>query len=153
MHQSEGSLVVKRAPNTDGDLGWEVFWLRGLFLKIPASLLLWYATENLLHPSELLTLFNATLRCSGVDLSDHRYRPLFVPAQLRGKRMPKKPEIDWDIFWFREVLFLSLPVLAAVLTLGKGDHIHSARLAGLIGILLCLTMINLSWAWYRRAPR
>jgi hypothetical protein len=135
---------VKSAPNTDRDLGWEAFWLGGLFLKIPALLLLRHAAEN---------LFNETPHCSGADPSDRHYRSLFLSAQLRGRQMPRKPEIDWDIFWFREVLFLSLPVMATVLTLAKGDHIHGARLARLIAILLFLTMFNLTWAWFRRAPR
>jgi hypothetical protein len=58
-------------------------------------------------------------------------------------------KIDWDIFWFREVLFLSLPLLLAVLTLPRGDHIRAVRLGVLLVILLGLTLFNAVWAWFR----
>jgi len=57
---------------------------------------------------------------------------------------------DWTIFWFREVLFLGVPVLLAVFTLPRGDHIHTARLEVLLAILLGLTLLNVVWASVRK---
>jgi hypothetical protein len=61
----------------------------------------------------------------------------------------KDAGVDWTIFWFREVLFLSVPVLLAVFTLPRGDHIHTARLEVLLAILLGLTLLNVVWASVR----
>ena len=61
--------------------------------------------------------------------------------------------IEWDIFWFREVLFLGAPVLIAVFTLPRGDTIHTVRLAVLLLILLGLTLLNMIWASFHRLPR
>jgi hypothetical protein len=52
---------------------------------------------------------------------------------------------DWEIFWFREVLFLSLPWLIVVFTLRRGDYIHHVRLVLVLSIQLCLTILNILW--------
>ena len=52
----------------------------------------------------------------------------------------ERREIDRGIFWIREVLFLSAPVLFAVFTMPRGDSIHTVRLAALLAILLGLTL-------------
>ena len=53
--------------------------------------------------------------------------------------------IDWQIFWIREILFLSLPTLIAVSTVKPGEYIHHGRLAALLAVLLCLTVLNVFW--------
>lgn len=53
--------------------------------------------------------------------------------------------IEWEIFWFREVLFISMAMLIVVFTLPTGDHIHSARLAVLLTVLIGLTLVNVLW--------
>ena len=59
----------------------------------------------------------------------------------------KRKEFDWDIFWIREVLILGIPVLLIVFTIPRGDdHIHIAKLAMLLAILLGLTLLNVTWA-------
>lgn len=58
----------------------------------------------------------------------------------------KKRRIDWEMFWFREVLFLGVPVVLAVITLPRGDTIHTVRLAVLLATLLGLTLVNVIWA-------
>ena len=114
-------VQVRRAPNTDRDLSWEFFWLKGLFLSSSTSLLLMWLVES-------LSLIN-----------------------LRGKPMPKNRKIDWEAFWLWEMFFLALPAMSAVFMLPKRGHIHSARVALLIVIQLCLTMFNVYWAWFRPA--
>jgi hypothetical protein len=123
MWSGEGRIFVqvRRAPNTDRDLSWEFFWLKGFFLSSSASLFLMW-----LHGSPFL-------------------------INLRGKPVPKNRKIDWEVFWLREVLFLALPALSAVAVLPKGGHIHTARVALLIVIQLCLTMFNVYWARFRPA--
>lgn len=60
--------------------------------------------------------------------------------------MPKNwREIEWNIFWLREILFISLPILFAVFTLPRGDYIHPVRLAVLLAILFALTVVNVLW--------
>ena len=60
--------------------------------------------------------------------------------------MPKNwRKIEWDIFWFREILFISLPVLFAIFTLPRGDYLHPDRLAVLLAILFALTVANVLW--------
>ena len=53
---------------------------------------------------------------------------------------------DWQIFWLREVLFLSLPWLIVVFALHRGDYIHYVRAAVLLSVQLCLTILNILWA-------
>jgi hypothetical protein len=123
MWREEGRIFVqvRRAPNTDRDLSWEFFWLRGLFLSSSASLFLMWLVGS----------------------------PFLINP--RGKPMPKKRKIDWEVFWLWEVLFLALPALSAVFMLPKGGHIHSARVVLLIVVQLCLTMFNVYWARFRPA--
>ena len=52
---------------------------------------------------------------------------------------------DWQIFWLREVLFLSVPWLIAVFALPRGHYIDPARLEVLLSIQLCLTILNILW--------
>ena len=54
-------------------------------------------------------------------------------------------KIEWDLFWFREILFISLPVLFAIFTLPRGDYLHPNRLAVLLAILFALTVVNVLW--------
>ena len=64
----------------------------------------------------------------------------------------KRRTIDWDIFWIREVLFASTPVLLVVLMLPKAGYIHTRGLAILLVILLGLTLFNVIWALFHRLP-
>ena len=73
-----------------------------------------------------------------------------MPSSIyREAMLTTMRKIDWDIFWLREVLFLSVPVLLAVFTLPGGDHFHAVRLSVLLVILIGLTFFNAVWAWFR----
>ena len=54
--------------------------------------------------------------------------------------------LDWQIFWLREVLFLSLPVLIVVLKVPTGGgYIHPEKLTALLAVLIGLTLVNVLW--------
>ena len=58
-------------------------------------------------------------------------------------------QIDWGSFWFREVIFLTLPLFIAVFSLPKGATLSLQEGAVLLGILLGLTVFNAIWAMIR----
>ena len=140
-------VTVKRAPNTDRNLGWETFWLQGLFLTIP----LFLSRHALSSGTHRVKVVIRSMQYVDRIGSSESYRPTMVIAQPEGKHMSEKRRIDWEVFWLREVLILALPTLSAVLRLPKGGYLHTAGLILLIVILFCLTMFNLSWAWFRRS--
>jgi hypothetical protein len=72
-------------------------------------------------------------------------KPMFNPSIAAGRKL------DWDFFWLREVLFLSAPVLVAVSTLPRGEHMHAVRLAVVLTTLLGLTLVNLVWMMFSKA--
>jgi hypothetical protein len=75
-----------------------------------------------------------------------------MDALERGPTPSKKRrEIDWELFWFLEVAFLSVPVLVTVISLPKGEIIHAPKLLILLAILSLLTLGNILWA-VLRAP-
>lgn len=78
--------------------------------------------------------------------SEQENRPENCALLYREVTQKKRRTIDWDIFWLREVLFVSAPVLLVVLTVPKTDYIHTLRLAILLVLLLGLTLFNVIWA-------
>jgi len=61
----------------------------------------------------------------------------------------KKEEIDWQVFWFREVLLLGTPWLIAVSLQRQDTYISPARIAVLLLIQLGLTILNVLWSVFR----
>jgi hypothetical protein len=55
-------------------------------------------------------------------------------------------EIEWELFWTREVLILGLPFLIAVFRLPKAETIIGARLEELLATLFFLTLGNILWS-------
>ena len=63
---------------------------------------------------------------------------------------PKK-QLEWSIFWIREVLVLAVPSLFAVFTLERGAYLELQRATALLGALVCLTCLNVYWMFFRNS--
>lgn len=57
----------------------------------------------------------------------------------------RRRKIEWNDFWLREVVCLSIPALIAVFTLPPGETIHAHRLEILLLVLFSLTLGNVLW--------
>ena len=64
--------------------------------------------------------------------------------------MRHKNEIDWSSFWIREILFLGVPALIAVLTIPEHTFIQPARAQVVVAIQLFLSALNVFWALFRQ---
>ena len=54
-------------------------------------------------------------------------------------------QLDWQIFWLREVLVLSVPMFIVIFALPRGEHIHTEELTVLLTVLIGLTVMNVLW--------
>lgn len=57
--------------------------------------------------------------------------------------------LDWELFWLLEVLVLAVPFLVAILLLPHHSYLGRERLAPLISLQLCATVLNVVWASHR----
>lgn len=66
-----------------------------------------------------------------------------------GKRRKQGRELDWGVFWVLEVLALALPLFVAVLSLQRAGVISHVKLAIVLSIQGCLTVLNCIWVLSR----
>jgi hypothetical protein len=69
--------------------------------------------------------------------------------------LQRRKEIDWQVFWFRQILFLAVPLFIAVFTVPKrGGYVPPDRLAYLAVVLLGLSVLNIAWTFFeQQTPR
>ena len=63
----------------------------------------------------------------------------------------KNRQVDWNVFWIRQVLVLAVPLLAAVSTVRRDTYLTPQRAGVLLSILLGLTFLNVIWSFFRRS--
>ena len=57
--------------------------------------------------------------------------------------MNSEPQnFDWQLFWLREVIFLGLPTLIAVMAFRDGPYLSLHRTTVLVLVLIALTVLN-----------
>ena len=67
----------------------------------------------------------------------------------QSKQFDWLKQFDWEMFWLRQVLFLSVPLLLAVFTLHHESSISLHRLGIVLIVQLSLTVLNVAWTLSR----
>ena len=68
-------------------------------------------------------------------------------AMMAWRMMSKdKHEIDWSLFWIREVPAICLPLLVIISTLPRHENIHGVRSTLLLAAISFLTLANIFWS-------